>query len=757
MTDPSPGGGAPGSPEPAADWVGVVATARGRARDMIDEMLTRISGSAAASRRVDTTDPTRLHEALVTAVMRVAVRRAAEARGLVATGGRLFSASACPLLEEPALRAAIAPTVSAAGEALALLGVGTASPLPVEVVGSIYEGLIGTEPVRDATGGWTAARTAGRKRSGSYYTPPQITREVVRRALAPALARAAAGPSARRTEALLSLRVCDPALGAGAFLLEAARQLTDALLPSGEWSRELDVRREVVTRCLFGCDTSHLAVAMAEVSLWMLVGDPDLPVAAVGAGLRVGDALVGLSNDEIEPLRRAVPDGPDAGARLRAAADHVLGGSLVPTALREARRRVGEVTLETSAILHGGEVDVQPRRRACERGAFHWPLELAPAATERGFDVVLGNPPWVAFAGRAAQPLDPALRSHFARSYEAWRGYPTLHGLFVERAAQLAPQGVVALVVPSPLADLAGYRGVRRALSRRHVVREPLLEFGQDAFDEVVQPCIALVADPTDAPQPGEREWRLEERQRAAGAAASVDPPAILERLTSVPVFPPEVFRELGFQTTSTVTKTMLRRADEPDATHTVPLLEGRNVSEFFVGEPRLFLAADAERLRAAGARLRSVAQYANVDFVVRQTAAVPIAARHTGLPFRNSLLAGFAPPGMSCELVVGLLNSALYRALHLARRRDARQAAFPQVKIAHLRQLPAPLPGAEPRARIEQVATELGAAAQRTIDLQQRSRLDEAVFDLFDVSVDERGQVLRFLVDRNARLGYSA
>jgi hypothetical protein len=53
----------------------------------------------------------------------------------------------------------------------------------------------------------------------------------------------------------------------------------------------------------------------------------------------------------------------------------------------------------------------------------------------------------------------------YARTYAAWRGYPTLHGLFLERATQIACSGVIALVVPSPIADLDGYRAVRRVVT----------------------------------------------------------------------------------------------------------------------------------------------------------------------------------------------------------------------------------------------------------------------------------------------------
>src|SRR5690606_21970407 len=307
------------------------------------------------------------------------------------------------------------------------------------------------------------------------------------------------------------------------------------------------------------------------------------------------------------------------------------------------------------------------------------------------FDWVIGNPPWVAYAGRSAQPLPPKLRAYYSESFAAWRGFPTLHALFVERAASLAPKGSVALLLPSPLADLEGYRGVRTKLTSTHRVREGLPEFGQDAFTGVTQPCFALLADASSSAQAAASAFSLSERQRAGNATAFVAVPEVLSLLRSAPCLPPAHFGEMGFQTSRVASETLLLRAELPDQTHQLPLLEGRNVSEFSQGPPRLFLRADPALLKQAKCRLRSHDDYQRVDFVVRQTAPVPIAALHGGLAFRNSLLGGFASALLSARLLVALLNSSLYRALHLAGQRDARQAAFPQVKVGHLRALPLP------------------------------------------------------------------
>jgi hypothetical protein len=281
---------------------------------------------------------------------------------------------------------------------------------------------------------------------------------------------------------------------------------------------------------------------------------------------------------------------------------------------------------------------------------------------------------------------------------------------------------------------------------------EPLLEFGQDAFEGVTQPCFALIAVPSAAAEDSDRRWNLAERQKSAGAARAVEVPEVLVALTRSEPMPRECFREFGFQTSRLATTSLLLRASRPDAEHPYPLLEGRDVRPFRVGPPRLFIDSDPARIKWAGCRLRPEGDYASVPVVIRQTAKAPIAALHTGLPFRNSLLAGFEADGIDAELLVGLLNSALYRALHLSQQRDARQAAFPQVKIAHLRGLPRPPTDASARERVRVSCRAASAEA-----LPAFAALDSAVFDLFAIPHSSRRDVIAFVSSRAPELGHAS
>jgi hypothetical protein len=340
---------------------------------------------------------------------------------------------------------------------------------------------------------------------------------------------------------------------------------------------EREARREVALSCLYGADSNPLSVAVLELGLWLFVGDQTLGPEDFAARLLFGDALVG--HDFADGAQRS-----EAQARL------------------DSLARAG----------------VKPN-------PIDWRTEC-PEVAERGFDVVCGNPPWVAFGGRSAQHLEKPLRTYFSESYAAWRGFPTLHGLFAERAARLAKHGTVALLLPSPVADLDGYRFVRKRLSREHRVRKNLLEFGQDAFASVTQPCFALVADADPEASESEERWTLSERQRASGVAEQVRvPKALVELKERAARLPSEACGEYGFQTSRVASETLLLRSENPDTLHGCPLLEGRNVREFFVGEPRLFLRADPDLLKNARCRFRSRDQNRSVDFVVRQKAPVPI------------------------------------------------------------------------------------------------------------------------------------
>ena len=146
-----------------------------------------------------------------------------------------------------------------------------------------------------------------RRRSGSHYTPRSLTEPIVRKALDPILKRLGDNPTPQR---ILELKICDLAVGSGAFLVETDRQLAEHLVRA--WHAHSDVprippdedellyaKRLVAQRCLYGVDRNPMAVDLAKLSLWLATLAKDHPFTFLDHAIRHGDSLVGLSQRQI--------------------------------------------------------------------------------------------------------------------------------------------------------------------------------------------------------------------------------------------------------------------------------------------------------------------------------------------------------------------------------------------------------------------------------------------------------------------------
>jgi hypothetical protein len=165
-----------------------------------------------------------------------------------------------------------------------------------------------SNPVTIPTAGIYLQPTEERRRSGSHYTPRSLTQPIVKTTLDPVLAQLGDNPT---PEQILGLKVCDPAMGSGAFLVEACRYLGEKLEKAWNAHRQmppipadqdplLHARRIVAQRCLYGVDKNPFAVNLAKLSLWLATFAKDHPFTFVDHTLRCGDSLVGLTAHQVE-------------------------------------------------------------------------------------------------------------------------------------------------------------------------------------------------------------------------------------------------------------------------------------------------------------------------------------------------------------------------------------------------------------------------------------------------------------------------
>ena len=292
--------------------------------------------------------------------------------------------------------------------------------------------------------------TDERRRSGSHYTPRSLTEPIVLEALRPVLERLGPFP---RPEEILELKVLDPAIGSGAFLVEACRQLSARLveawnihgrpetLPEDE-DEVIHARRLIAQRCLYGVDKNPMAVDLARLSLWLATLAKDHEFTFVDHALRHGDSLVGLTRRQIEgfhwkkgvpslqlgtetiPVRRHLEKVSRTRQVIREMGVEVteqelldllaeterelqsvrqFGGLILGAFFGENKQKQREDRRKQYASLiiqdHGNGPIVALAEEDLGIEPFHWEIEF-PEVFDRenpGFDAIVGNPP---FAGK---------------------------------------------------------------------------------------------------------------------------------------------------------------------------------------------------------------------------------------------------------------------------------------------------------------------------------------------------------------------
>jgi hypothetical protein len=183
-------------------------------------------------------------------------------------------------------------------------------------------------------------QTRQRRSAGTEYTPRDLAEEMVRYALEPLVyapgPRDGVGPEQwrlRPSNEILDLKICDPAVGSGAFLVSACRYLADLVVEAwiaedpnrAQGDREdltLEARRAVVDRCLYGVDRDAMAIEMAKLSLWLVTMARERPFSFLDHAIRCGDSLLGITS--LDQLRYLHID-PEAGRRVHTSLFDVMG------------------------------------------------------------------------------------------------------------------------------------------------------------------------------------------------------------------------------------------------------------------------------------------------------------------------------------------------------------------------------------------------------------------------------------------------
>ncbi len=334
------------------------------------------------------------------------------------------------------------------------------SALSVQQLGGIYERLLTLELARDGAGIAIRPDIFARRTSGSYYTPDDLVTLIIGETIGPLVAermaafRASADPRLDPAERLLDLKICDPAMGAGHFLVSLVDDLAGRIMAamkeaeSGRYVSPLRariaaarctilraaaahgcaidparlddrsiIRRLVAARCVYGVDKNPTAVELAKAALQLHTFIPGAPPAFLDHHLRCGDGLFGLwvrNGMEKAKARGRAPLLQDALARAADAAAAMQAIDELNDAAAGARRPADAFAAAQAmtapmdallSLLHafdwlGAEDEEAAQRLVAKERFFNWEAafpEVWPGRSDTrsgGFDAVIGNPPW---------------------------------------------------------------------------------------------------------------------------------------------------------------------------------------------------------------------------------------------------------------------------------------------------------------------------------------------------------------------------
>ena len=395
-----------------------------------------------------------------------------------------------------------------------------------EMLGRAFESLMATDE---------------RRRSGSFYTPPALVDQVVRDALFTALPElppdalddnsAPLVLTPATSVALHRLRILDPACGSGAFLVHTLERLGTVhrrtqlrqATPVVDTHR---IRRQLLTHSIFGVDRNPVAVWLCELRLWLSVviecAETDIarvpPLPNLDHHIRVGDSLAGGNFRFAPPSARALTalrerytraTGPrkqsialalqrEERQRAMAALSTQRDGLRADRAALLSTLRARDLFGQRRTPSRADDVKLDTLRAQCRElstararladgGAlpFRFVTYFADVAAAGGFDVIIGNPPWVrphALAQRDREQLRREFRSMRAATWLAgaaragagvgFASQPDLSVAFIERSLELLTSGgTLALLVPAKLWRTLSGGGIRRTIAQYATVR----------------------------------------------------------------------------------------------------------------------------------------------------------------------------------------------------------------------------------------------------------------------------------------------
>ena len=340
----------------------------------------------------------------------------------------------------------------------------------------------------------------GRHDTGSYYTPRPVVSFMCRESLKICLQNKTDETSEtlksfvddgdatqirnpeRVLQVLQTLRICDPACGSGAYLLGMMGELLrlrEALFQSNQIDSPVIYRRklDIIQENLYGVDKDEFAVNIAMLRLWLSLavdyeGNTPEPLPNLDYKVAAGDSLTGPTPEQIGLEGQLIDQIQEHQAEF------------LVTHTDPEKQRLREMIAELKENLQGWQANTD---------VFVWQVEFAEVFQEGGFDIVIGNPPYV--RQELIRPIKPTLKRLFP---EVYIGTADLYVYFYKRGAELLRAGGSLIYISSNTFLRAGFSRKLRRFFTDKVYFHKLLDFGSvPVFKAGVDTCIFLYESKT--------------------------------------------------------------------------------------------------------------------------------------------------------------------------------------------------------------------------------------------------------------------
>ena len=296
--------------------------------------------------------------------------------------------------------------------------------MPADVLGTVYENYLGHR-LSQSRKGVSLDKDAGkRKEQGIYYTPSFVVDYIVKHALQQVL------DSCTTVDQLLKIKVLDPACGSGSFLIKALEVLNDKYKSFG-YEGDENTKLLILTHNIYGVDLDEQAVEIARLNLLINSLDGKIKLPYLTDHIKCGNSLVSGTDAELKKY---------------------FGANW-------------------------------PAKRA-----FNWEEEFPSVFAQGGFDVVIGNPPYV----NLANIKDADERDYLKAEFETAKNKSDLYSFFAEKAIKLLrPSGRLGFIFSNSWMGTDSFSKFREYLLNNTKIDE-LVKLPPDVFPDAMVTTILI-------------------------------------------------------------------------------------------------------------------------------------------------------------------------------------------------------------------------------------------------------------------------